>query len=203
MKDKKETFKKVTKNQWILFFINVIYVLLFAIYFLSIKNYEFMIYIGVMIIFITAISYFHLKFNFSTQSLIGISLWGLMHMLGGSVYIKGTRLYDYILISIIPKYQILKYDQFVHFYCYVIITILCYEILKNYLNKDSNKYVLSLFLVFVGMGIGALNEIVEYLAVLIVPTTGVGDYTNTMLDIIFNTMGAILAVIYIRFRERK
>ena len=53
------------------------------------------------------------------------------------------------------------------------------------------------------MGIGALNEIIEYVASVYVPQNGVGDYNNTIWDIIYNTIGASFAVIYINFKRRK
>jgi putative membrane protein len=45
------------------------------------------------------------------------------------------------------------------------------------------------------MGLGALNEIVEFAAVVASPSTGVGGYYNTALDLVFNGLGATLAVI--------
>ena len=49
-----------------------------------------------------------------------------------------------------------------------------------------------------GMGFGALNEIVEFFAVLMLPETNVGGYTNTGWDLVSNLVGATLAVIVIR-----
>ena len=45
------------------------------------------------------------------------------------------------------------------------------------------------------MGVGALNEIIEFIAVLSVPDNNVGGYYNTVLDIVFNTIGALFAVV--------
>ena len=47
------------------------------------------------------------------------------------------------------------------------------------------------------MGLGALNEIVEFTAVLTVPNTNVGGYYNTALDLVFNGAGAACAMIAI------
>lgn len=187
--------KKITKTQIWIFILTIIYVLAFAVYYLINKNYEFIIYIGVLVFFITLIIAFHLKFNFTTGSLLGISIWGLMHMAGGSLYFNGIRLYDLWLLPI------LKYDQFVHFYCYIFVILLVYQILKNYINEKKNGFVISVFLVLIGMGIGSLNEIIEFSAVLFLSKTGVGDYFNTSWDLVFNTLGALVAVIYIRLKE--
>jgi len=100
-----------------------------------------------------------------------------------------------------PEFRILKFDQFAHFYCYVFITILMFYILKPYLKEKFNWFAISVILVFIGMGIGALNEILEFIAVIVIKDTGVGGYYNNLLDIIFNTLGAIAAAIYIYFKE--
>ena len=54
-----------------------------------------------------------------------------------------------------------------------------------------------------GMGIGALNEIIEFAAVVIFGQTGVGGYWNTALDLVFNLLGAIAATIFIHFYYRR
>jgi hypothetical protein len=51
----------------------------------------------------------------------------------------------------------------------------------------------ALWAFFAAMGFGALNELIEFLAVLSVPETGVGGYYNTGLDIVANALGAICA----------
>jgi putative membrane protein len=52
-----------------------------------------------------------------------------------------------------------------------------------------------------GLGVGAVNEIVEYIATLVVPETGVGGYDNTLLDLISDLIGALIALLVIRCRE--
>jgi hypothetical protein len=41
-----------------------------------------------------------------------------------------------------------------------------------------------------GMGLGALNEVVEFAAVLTLPDTNVGGYINTGWDLVSNAIGA-------------
>ena len=52
------------------------------------------------------------------------------------------------------------------------------------------------------MGLGALNEILEFIGVLLFPKTNVGDYFNNVWDLTFNTIGAIVAVIIIHIRRK-
>jgi hypothetical protein len=49
-----------------------------------------------------------------------------------------------------------------------------------------------------GMGFGALNEVVEFVATLLVPETNVGGYENTGWDLVSNLVGVLLAAIAIR-----
>ena len=48
-----------------------------------------------------------------------------------------------------------------------------------------------------GMGLGALNEVVEFAATLLVPETNVGGYLNTGWDLVANTTGATTAAVLI------
>ena len=49
-----------------------------------------------------------------------------------------------------------------------------------------------------GMGFGALNEMIEFIATLTIPETNVGGYNNTGWDLVFNLIGCALAAIIIR-----
>ena len=53
-----------------------------------------------------------------------------------------------------------------------------------------------------GLGVGAFNEIIEFFATVIIPETGVGGYENTSLDLISNLIGAIIAMSYIKIKEK-
>ena len=52
------------------------------------------------------------------------------------------------------------------------------------------------------MGFGALNEVVEFIATLLVPETNVGGYINTGWDLVSNLCGTILAALAIRVTRR-
>ena len=53
------------------------------------------------------------------------------------------------------------------------------------------------------MGMGALNEVVEFMAVLNAPETGVGGYFNTALDLTFNMLGVLFALAAISICRKK
>ena len=112
-------------------------------------------------------------FNFSLIGLWGFNLWMVMLLAGGLATVGGVSLYVLVLLPIVGEpYYILKYDQLVHVYCYVVVAIVVYEVLAQLLTKSSVLTAASLT-VLMAMGIGALNEMVEFIAVVAVGSTGV------------------------------
>ena len=53
-----------------------------------------------------------------------------------------------------------------------------------------------------GLGFGALNEVIEFAATLLVPETNVGGYLNTGWDLVANLFGATVAVTAIWISDR-
>ncbi len=192
------------KGQLLIFILSLIYVLIFSLLFIFRKNYEFIIYVVVVIFFFGLILFTNKKVNYPNSVLWGLSLWGLLHMSGGGILFKdGSRLYELMLISISETYSILKYDQFVHIVGFFVATLVAFVLLKPLLRPIKKWTALSIVIIMAGLGFGALNEIVEFSATIIVPSTGVGGFVNTSLDLIANLIGAILAMIWIRFKKGK
>ncbi|MFO7807286.1 MAG: DUF2238 domain-containing protein [Candidatus Moraniibacteriota bacterium] len=131
----------------------------------------------------------------------GLSLWGLLHMAGGGLKIGGDVLYSLKLFPIleIQNTIVLKYDQAVHFFGFAISVLVVYHLLKPYLNQKTNWKVVYPIIAVAGMGLGAINEIVEFIAVVAFPETNVGGYANTALDLVFNFLGAVAAILFIHF----
>ena len=59
--------------------------------------------------------------------------------------------------------------------------------------KKMNKGLM-LIVVLAAIGVGALNEVFEFMMVVILPNIGVGDYTNNAIDLVANSLCAILGV---------
>ena len=188
--------KNATPGKIILAIITIIYTLIFGFLYLQRQNYEFVGYVGVMIIAVIFIAYLNSKYNFSLESLIGMSIWGILHMSGGYFIIGDKVLYGHYI------FPFLRFDQFVHAWGFGFSTLLAYYVMRNSFNPN-NKIKLSIFLVLIGMGLGAINEIIEFIAVIVLPQTGVGGYENTMWDIVFNTLGAIITASYIYIFKNK
>ncbi len=191
------------KGQLSILLANFIGLFIFTLLFMSRQNYEFLIYIAVIVFFLLLILLTNKKVNYPNIVLWGLTVWAFLHMSGGGIYIKGKRLYEAILIPLVgAPYHIFKYDQFVHAVGFGVATLAMYYLLKPLLKKENSKWIaLSIVIIMAGLGVGALNEILEFIATVITPETGVGGYINTSLDLVFNLVGAILAMIFIRIKE--
>jgi putative membrane protein len=119
-----------------------------------------------------------------------------MHLSGGHVHVAGRRLYGLVLLPLADAggVPVIRYDHVVHAIGFGVATLVCAHLLRPYLAERSRSPVLLWVLVaLMGMGVGALNEIIELGVMLIVPEAGVGGYYNTTLDLFFNMLGAGVA----------
>lgn len=195
---------RLKKEEWAIFFVNLIYIAAFALYYLSIKNYEFLWYIGVMGFFICLILFTLNYTKFDYWILIGLSFWGFLHMAGGGIVVNGDVLYAFEIFKIfeIGDTYVLKFDQFVHAFGFCITTLVAWHLLKDSLKESFSYPIVYGIIWFVAMGAGALNEVVEFIAVVLFPETGVGGYYNTALDLVFNGIGGFIGIFIIHFRRK-
>ena len=167
------------------------------------SNAEFMIYIAVMVLLLGLIGLLHWRIQLSTGLLWGLSLWGLLHMAGGLVPVPASWpiagelrvLYSWWIIP-----HLLKYDQVVHAYGFGVTTWACLQGLRAALRargvvNPAPTVGLLILCAAAGMGFGALNEIVEFIATLTVPETNVGGYVNTGWDLVSNLAGSLVAAL--------
>lgn len=173
------------------------------------RNSEFVFYFVVMCILIVAVGLVHMRVRFQVASLWGLSIWGLAHMAGGLLTIPSSWpilgeshvLYNWWIVP-----GLLKYDQLVHAFGFGVVTWICWQSLQA---AFANRGIivrptlgLLTLCVAAGMGFGAANEVVEFIATLMLPGTNVGGYANTGWDLVANTCGAILAATLILIRSR-
>ena len=193
---------KLPANLRLLTSFTLSYLLVAALAAFLTANTEFVFYLLVMLVSIGAILLIHRRITFPISLLWCLSIWGLLHMAGGMVPIPESWqthghisvLYSYWLI---PGF--LKYDQLVHAYGFGIATWACWECLGSIVQKNggdnfrSSPGTLALCLC-AGLGLGAINETIEFFATLMIPNTNVGDYNNTGWDLVFNLIGGLIAV---------
>ncbi len=189
---------KLSKPEKAILAFTALYTVAFAVFFTRHFNIEFIGYIGV-IIFIFALLYATLdKTRIPASILAGLSVWGLLHMMGGSIQTADGVLYAWRIFPFFDgggELYILKFDQAVHLYLYAVLALLFLHFLRNYFGNKHSQILVGFIAVTASLGVGALNEIIEFIAVLTVPDNGVGGYFNTVLDIVFNFAGALFAVV--------
>ncbi len=194
------------KREVLLVAFNLLYLLIFTIYYLTIKNYEFLVYILVVFIIAVVLALSLRKSKLDGVALWGLSIWGLLHMLGGGLRINGESLYSMHVIDIINKggeFYVLKMDQVVHFYGFAVAAIVIFQLIYPRLKPNASRGLI-IFLAWIGaMGLGALNEVVEFFASVILAKTGVGGYYNTGLDLVFNLFGALAGAFFASYYTKR
>jgi putative membrane protein len=182
----------------VLLAINIVVVAGFSWYYLQQLNYEFLAYAGTIAV-VTAVLFGTLKWTkFSSGIIFGVTIWGIMHMLGGSVMTQDGVLYAYRIFPFFDggeDFFILKFDQVVHAFLYGVVGLMFFHLLRETVGVKTHVALIAGTAIFAAAGFGIINEIIEFLAEVNLRNTGVGGYENTVLDLIFNLSGAASAVI--------
>jgi len=159
------------------------------------SNFEFVIYAAVTVFLLGLIHWSDKFFHFSDFALWGFDLWMILHILGGLFVVGDGVLYSFVLFPLVGEpYNILKYDQVVHAYCYFVVALLMWSVVKKSACCKASFATLATITVLAATGVGGLNEIVEFLATVFVEDVNVGGYENTAIDIVANLLGALCAV---------
>lgn len=188
---------KLKRSELAVLIFTIVYVVGFGGAFPAAGNSEFVWYVVTLVIFLGLIASTQRIAQFPATILWALALWGLAHMAGGGVSVGEGVLYSYLVVPLANagELAILKYDQIVHFYGFGVATLVLWHILRrNFPALDGTKTIYA-FAILGGMGLGALNELIEFTAVLAFPDTNVGGYFNTALDLVFNTLGALTAAV--------
>ena len=182
------------------------YLAVFSAWFFSIGNNEFIIYIVTMLVLMGLIGSTLRVGEYPTPMLWALALWGLLHCAGGGVPVGDKVLYATQIIPLIgngeTEMALLKYDQFVHALGFAVTAWVLWHVLTRHYPDIRNTWTAYAFPALASMGLGAVNEIIEFSAVVIVQNTGVGGYINTALDLCFNGAGALIAVLVIAWTQR-
>ena len=194
----------LTRREWPVLIVNLIYVPIFLIVALRELNFEFVLYVGVVLAVGGLILWRQRAVQFDLPILWGLTIWGMLHLAGGNIDVGDGVLYNVMLLPIVPApYHIVRYDQVVHTFGFGVATLVCYHLLKPYLRDRITRWrTVGILVVLMGSGVGAINEIIEFIADVTVPETNVGGYENTAMDLVCNLIGGILAVILIASRRR-
>jgi len=180
--------------------VTVAYVVAFTAWFLIRGNYEFVVYVITMVILIALVGRSLRSAEYPLTMLWALSAWGLLHMAGGGVPVGDTVLYSAQVVPLTPEngeMTLLKYDQIVHAYGFGVTAWVLWHLMRRHYPVLEGTWTIHVYPALAAMGLGAVNEMIEFVAVLSVPETNVGGYFNTALDLVFNAAGAVLAMIVV------
>ena len=119
-----------------------------------------------------------------------LSVWGLMHMVGGLVPFEPSSNGIVYGVWLIPR--ALRFDQLTHTFGFAMATAACWYALDARTVISARPAGNALMAGLMGMGLGALNEVVEFASIYAVPEQQVGGLENMGWDLIFNLMGCTL-----------
>ena len=185
------------------------YLLVAASIAVSSGNLEFLLYIVVMLILIFAVWLVDRHVVLNAPVLWGLSVWGVAHMAGGLLVVPNgwpVEGQSRVLYSLWLVPDLLKYDQVVHAYGFGMTTWMCWQGLRAAIGRHVEVVTPTVGLMILaaaaGMGFGAMNELVEFSATLLVPETNVGGYLNTGWDLVANLIGSTAAATLIWMHGR-
>ena len=187
------------KSAKLSFIIFCIFSILFGIHaYINKSGWVFDQFLGIAIMLVFLKFYRPLKLNFYTYTFLAIAL--LLHNAGTFGF------YD---ISPIP----IQWDHITHSFGLFAFTLVAYNFLRT---KGLNTLELISLTLLVGLGFGAFIEIYEFLghlyrnnlffkifSGLILDKTDQGrEYANSMIDLLYNSLGVIIAIIVGKFSRK-
>lgn len=195
---------RLTRGEWAVLIFTGLYIASFLAYFVMSANREFIGYLFTMLVLVVLTAWGHRRVRFPIAMLWALTGWGIAHMAGGGIHIGESVLYNLVLIPFggSGELRLLKYDQMVHFYGFAVMAWMLWYILQNQFSELRRTRTIYVFATLGSMGLGALNEIIEFSAVMLVANTNVGGYYNTALDLVFNGLGAVAATTVCAFWDR-
>lgn len=171
----------------------------FAVYVVAIGSYglvvgarltvSYLVIVGVLAVVVAMLD---TEFDLGTAVCWLLAVWGLAHMAGGIIELEGDR----ILYNVTFGWEFIQFDRLVHAFGFGTATLATGRVLRHRLSRISPAVVVIVMLG--GMGVGAINEVIEFIAAKVLDDTNVGGFDNTGWDLVFNTMGAIGAGLHWR-----
>ncbi len=205
--------RNFTRQHALLLAFTLLYSLGLGAWILAISNREFLFHVAAVLLLAGVVSALHLRSGLTLGLMWMLSLWGLFHLAGGLMPLPRGWPYSgehavFYSLWFIPGY--LRYDHVIHAYGFGAATWLCWQLLRAGVARaaapsptdlQATWGLLSLCALG-GVGLGGVNEMVEFAITRIVPETNIGGYENTSWDLIANLVGATLAAIAIRLTAR-
>lgn len=193
----RETANGPAKGRVLVLAFTLLYIAAAGVYFFLTGVAEFTLYLAVLLALVALVA-FTLKFTkLPTWSLWLLSVLGLLHALGGGVKVAGDVLYNFVLIPIVnggdEGITLWRFDQLVHPYGTAVAALIIYYFLAC--RSQMPRRWIGLIAALAAMGLGAVNEVVEFSTTLLFENTNVGGYDNTALDLCSNLVGSVIGAL--------
>ena len=136
------------------------------------------------------------RVGFGAPVLWALACWGLLHMCGGLVPVGDDRvLYEVWLLPVV------RFDHVVHAFGFGAAGVACWVAASRVapFTGIAGFWVV----VLGGTGLGAINELVEFLISQTVPDTKIGGYENTGWDLVANLVGCLVAGMWVARSGRR
>jgi Protein of unknown function (DUF998) len=172
----------------------VSYLVVFTIYGVLARRPETALYTCVTASLIALFVSLHLLVGLPERLLWALALLGLCHLSGGLVPLGGDQiLYN---LQLIPPP--LAVDRLVHAFGSAVMVMVVWTMMRPHLRFTGRVPWNALIVVaLAGMGVGAIGEVAEFLGSR-VSASNVGGYVNTGWDLVFDLIGCLAAVAWLR-----
>ncbi len=160
---------------------NAVLLVVSAAWAYSLGDYEFALYAVAFLALLPVLRVWLRPYNLPPLPLVLITVGVVLHFACGFVRIGDTVLYG-------QQYFGVYVDKYIHLYNGMATAVLIAFIMRG---AGLRLHPMEGFVIIVmALGLGALVEILEFSAVILVGTTGVGDYANNLGDLVADLLGA-------------
>lgn len=171
----------------------IVYLVGFLVYGIAVDSAVAVPYVVLIFGLTVAVCRVDKRLDLGTGVLWGLAIWGCGHLAGGVIPLDGDRtLYNAIL-----GVELIHFDRVVHAFGFGFATLACGKVMLNWLPEARLGLGPAVMIVFAGLGIGAINEIVEFFATFLLEDTNIGGYDNTGWDLVFDLLGGIAATAWL------
>lgn len=151
-------------------------------------------YVLVWVLLAALVHAAHRRWPLSPLALAGLVGAGVLHLSGGllpSPDPGAPILYETWLVP-----GTLKFDQAAHFAISGVVAAVLFELLGHLVDpRQAGPAVRATLALLATWGLGAANELFEFLSAARFPDAYVGDLTNAGWDLAFNTAGSVAAAV--------
>jgi uncharacterized membrane protein YjdF len=128
---------------------------------------------------------------------IALAVDAVAHLAGGLVAVADDVLYNAAVsgtrVASLHTH-ILQYDHLVHAFGAFVATLTIWTLLAPPTPTAIDRRSVMVMCMLAGLGIGAINEVIEFIATIAHSAAHIGGYDNTGWDLVSNTIGAALAL---------